>query len=242
MISDDNNGLPTSIAGVFGVALGLYARRIVFYGTLALVALAIEIVVNLAVLNDTGLELGLDLILESFLVAAVSIGVAFDLAHKPADWSLLFTTASLRWGVVALMALITVIFFDLFAADLLQPTQDNGFGFYTLPIIVIWGALSLSTVVAAIEPVKSRLTLPLVSLGKALAVSSRFVNLGRLVMLSAVMLIPYLLEVLLTKRLMTAHVFRFDFWGSAPIEVLTAGPMQALMTVFYVDFLRRAKR
>jgi len=32
------------------------------------------------------------------------------------------------------------------------------------------------------------------------------------------------------------------FWASVPLDMLTLGPLQALATVFYIDFLRRAKR
>ena len=38
------------------------------------------------------------------------------------------------------------------------------------------------------------------------------------------------------------NVANLDFWSGIPLDMLTLGPLQAIATVFYVDFLRRAKR
>ncbi len=241
MIGDDN-GLPASIVGLFGTALALYVRRIRLYALLALCALAVEYVVDVALLQDTGLAIGLSIIVGSFLAATVSIGVAFDLARKEADWSTIVAAASLRWGVVAVIGLVDYLLLLLFAPYVFLPPDQTGYGLLLLPFIVLWGAVWIAQVVAAIEPTKSRLTLPLRALGKGLAVSGRFVNLGRLVMLSIVMMVPFFAETVLYAQLQARGVAEAEFWAGIPIDAIALGPLQALATVFYVDFLRRAKR
>ena len=241
MIGDDK-GLPASITGLFGTAIGLYARRFPYYALLTLIAIGVQYVVDTQVMLDSGLLVGLDVVVGSFLAATVSIGVAFDLAGKEADWSRIMTAASLRWGVVTLISLIALLVQWLFIPYVLLPADDTAYGLLLLPFIVLWGAISLATVVAAIEPTQSRLRLPLIALGKALAVSAQFVNLGRLMVLSVLLSLPLFAELLLAAYLKSHNVGDLDFWSDVPIDMITLGPLQAIATVFYVDFLRRAKR
>ncbi len=241
MIGDDN-GLPASVAGLFGTAFALYARRIALYALLAACAFVAQYAVDVVLFPDAGLIVGLDIIVASFIAAAVSIGVAFDLARKPADWSTIVMAASLRWGVVAVVGAVGYVVFLLFVPFMTLPPEQTGYGLLLLPFIVLWGAVWIAQVVAAIEPTKSRLTLPLRALGKGLAVSGRFGNLGRLLMLSVVLILPVFVEEVLLAQLQARGVADPWFWASIPIDVLTIGPLQALATVFYIDFLRRAKR
>jgi hypothetical protein len=238
----DDKGLPASIAGLFGAALGLYARRFPFYASLALLAIGVQYIVDAQVMLDSGLLIGLDVVIGSFLAASVSIGVAFDVAGKEADWSRIMTAASLRWGVVTLIALIAFFVQELFTPYVFLPASETGYGLLLLPFIVLWGAVSLATVVAAIEPTKSRLRLPLIALGKALSVSAQFVNLGRLMVYSVLLSLPLFAETLLGAYLRTRNVGDVEFWSNIPIDMLALGPLQAIATLFYIDFLRRAKR
>lgn len=241
MIGDDK-GLPASIPGLFTTALTLYARRFPFYIVLALLGIAVQYVVDTQVLLDSGLMLGLDIVVGAFLAASVSIGVAFDLAGKEADWSRLMTAASLRWGVVTLVSLLAFLSGWLYAPYVVNSPADTGYGLLLLPFIVLSGAITLSTVVAAIEPAPSRLRLPLIALAKALTISLQFVNLGRLVVLSVLLTLPLFAEKLLFEYLRAQSIANIDFWSDIPLDMLTLGPLQAIATVFYVDFLRRSGR
>jgi hypothetical protein len=238
----DDKGLPVSITGLFGTACALYVRRLPFYGLLAILALGVQFVVDTLVMLDTGLLIGLDIIIGAFLAASVSIGVAFDLAAKEADWSRIMTAASLRWGAVAVISLIGFFVYQLFAPYMTLPPSQTGFGLLLLPFVVLWGGVTMATVVAAIEPTKSRLALPLVALGKGLGVSARFVNLGRLMVFSVLLTLPLIAEIWIGVLLSVRGVGNVAFWSAVPVDMITLGPLQALATVFYVDFLRRAGR
>ena len=214
MIGDDK-GLPASIAGLFGAALGLYARRFPFYALLTLLAIGVQYIVDAQVMLDSGLLIGLDVVVGAFLAASVSIGVAFDVAGKEADWSRIMTAASLRWGVVTLISLIALFLQWLFIPYVFLPASDTGYGILLLPFI---------------------------ALGKALSVSAQFVNLGRLMVLSVLLSLPLFAEILLGAYLKSRNIGDLDFWSGVPIDMLTLGPLQAIATLFYIDFLRRAKR
>jgi hypothetical protein len=238
----NDKGLPASIAGLFGTALGCYARRLPFYAVLALLAIGVQYVVDVEVLLDFGLMVGLEIVLLAFVAACVSIGVAFDLAGKEADWSRIMTAASLRWAAVTLMLVIGWLVGELYVPYIGLPPEQTGFGLLLLPFIMISGVVTLASVVAAIEPVQSRVRLPIIALGKALTVSAQFVNLGRLLVLSVLLTLPLLAEMWLNLSLQPHHIANLDFWSNIPLDMITLGPLQAIATVFYVDFLRRAKR
>jgi hypothetical protein len=238
----DDKGLPASITGLFGTAFTLFFRRFSLYATLAVAAFAVQFFVDLAVMQDTGLALGLNIVVGSFVAAAVSIGVAFDIAHKDADWSTIFNAAALRWGVVVVIDLVSYLVQNLVLANMFLPPDETGYGLLLVPLIVMWGAVMMASVVAAIDPAKSRLTLPAVALAKGIVVSLQFANLGRLMLFSLVAALPLIAEILLRQFLVTRGVPEPDFWSGIPIDAIAAGPLQALATVFYIDFLRRAKR
>ncbi len=241
MISDEKR-LPKTIAGLFGLAAVLYARRAPLYLILAAIAFIVQYVVDeLLPQHSLGLSVGLAIILDAFFFAAVAIGVAFDLAEKDADWSTVLLAANERWGVVSIVGVIYQCVFYVLAGNVFGSPDDTLYGFLILPIVVFWGAVWLGQVVASIEPVKTQLTLPFLAIGKGMAVGLRFANLGRLVWLSLVIALPIVATMLLGALLVQHHVHDAEFWSEVPIDALVAGPIAALSTVFYVDFLRRGR-
>ncbi len=240
MIRDESR-LPKSLIGLFGVAGGLYARRAPLYLALAAIALAVQYVVDVLLPHTDGLVIGLAIIVDAYFVAAVSIGVAFDLAEKEADWSTVLLAANERWGVVSVVGLVYQFVFFYLEPNVFGTPDDTGYGLLMLPIIVFWGAISLGQVVAAIEPVKTQLSLPFVALGKGMAVGLRRANLLRLVLLSLIIVLPTVAEGALGQLFALHHVRDASFWSGIPLDALVLGPIQALSTVFYVDFLRKAR-
>ncbi len=120
---------------------------------------------------------------------------------------------------------------------------ETGYGLLAAAVHRALGAVTLATVVAAIEPAPSRLRLPLIALGKALAVSAQFVNLGRLMRALGAADVPAVCRTAARRRTCARTTWpNVDFWSDIPIDMLTLGPLQAIATVFYVDFLRRAGR
>jgi hypothetical protein len=238
----DESGLPKTTAGLFGVAGSLYARRAALYASLAAIALGVQYVVGVLLPHTDGLVTGLGIIIDAFFVAAVSIGVAFDLAGQPADWSTVLLAANERWGVVSIVSVLFFIVFLVLEPYVFGSPDDTLYGFLVLPVVLFWGALSLGSVVASIEPVKTQLTLPFLALGKAMSVSLRWANVGRLAVLSVLVMLPTVANIGLAAFLTGRHVPDVMFWSSVPLDALTIGPLQALSTIFYVDFLRRARR
>jgi hypothetical protein len=240
-VISDNDRLPKTLAGLFGVAGSLYARRAPLYVALAAIALAVQFVIDVLLPFDEGLVIGLSIVVDAFVFGAVSIGVAFDLAGKTADWSTVLLAASERWGSVTCVEVVYQFVFFYLEPNVLGPPDQTAYGLLVIPIVVFWGAVSLSQVVAAIEPVKSQLTLPLLALGKGMAVGLRWANLSRLLLLSLIIVLPTVIENALTAVLLQHHLPNAEFWGGVPFDAIAIGPVQALSTVFYVDFLRRGR-
>jgi len=240
-VISEEEGLPKTVFGLFGVAGALYARRIPLYISLAAIALAVQYVVGVILPHSDGLVTGLGIVIDAFFVAAVSIGVAFDLAGKQVDWSTVLMAASERWGVVSVVCVAYWLVFFALAPNVFGQPEDTGYGVFVLPIVVLWGAVSLGQVVASIEPVKTSFALPFLAIGKGMTVSLRWANVGRLVLLSLIVVLPTVATGILATALASHHVHDAAFWGNVPLDALTVGPIQALSTVFYVDFLRRAR-
>jgi hypothetical protein len=242
MRPEEPERLPTSIGGLFGSALGLYARRIALYAALAGIALAVQFVAGVVLPHTEGSGQALAVIVDAYLVAAVTIGVAGDVERNDAGWRAVLAAASERWGVVAIAGFVYFVAVYVLVRGVYGTPEETAYGLLIPPIITFWGAVSLAQVVAAIEPAKSRLMLPLISLGKALSVALRRANLGRLILLSVILTIPTLLQSTLYGALSERHVRDAFFWANVPFDAILGGPLQAISTLFYLDFVRRAAR
>ena len=223
-------------------AFVLYARRLRLYLLLAAAAFVIQFIAETALPHTEGTAQALALVVDAFLLGAVAIGVAGDAAGSESASRAVIARASERWGAVAIASLLYVLMVLALFRSVFGSPEETGYGLFIPLIIPIWGAVSLAQVVAAIEPVKSRLALPMISIGKALSVSLRVVNLGRLFFLSALLTLPVILQSGLYGALAAHHVSDAQFWADVPLDALLTGPLQALSTLFYLDFVRRAER
>ncbi len=223
-------------------ALVLYARRFRLYALLAAAAFGVQVVAQTALPHTEGTAQALALVVDAFLIGAVSIGVSRDVAGTETGSREILGAAVDRWGAVAVASLLYVLVVLALFRAVFGSLEETGYGFFIMPVIGMWGAVSLSQVVAAIEPVKSRLMLPVISIGKALSVSLRFTNLGRLLFLSALLTMPLIAQGLLASALAARHVGNAQFWSDVPLDAMLTGPLQAIATLFYLDFVRRAER
>ena len=192
--------------------------------------------------HTEGTAQALALVVDAFLIGAVSIGIARDAAGTETTAGDVLSAASERWGAVAVASLMYVLVVLALFRAVFGSLEETGYGFFIMPVIGMWGAVSLAQVVAAIEPVKSRLMLPIISIGKALSVALRLRNLGRLLFLSALLTLPLVAQGLLASALGSRHVGDAQFWADVPLDAILTGPLQAISTLFYLDFVRRAER
>jgi hypothetical protein len=227
---------------LLGTALALYARRIRPYALLAAAACVIQYIAATFVPHTLGSAQALAIVVDAYLIAAVSIGVARDLAGIGEGWRTILTAASERWGAVAIAGVLYLLVVLSLERGVFGSTEDTGYGLFIPPIIAFWGAVWLAQVVAAIEPVQSRLRLPLISIGRALSVSLRVANLGRLLFFSALLTLPVILQSGMFGALTARNVRDASFWANIPLDALLTGPLQAISTLFYLDFARRAQR
>lgn len=243
MQDEEPRRLPTTVGGLFGLAAGLYVRRAALYVALASVVLIVQFVADVLLPHTLGTAQAIGIVADAFVIGAVAIGVARDLAGEPPAWRAVLGATSERWGVVAVAGFVYFLVQEALLPGVFGTPDQTGYLFFVAPIITFWGAVALSQVAAAIEPASSRLQLPLIALGKALSVSLRAVNLIRLVFFSAILVLPTLAEAMLGAAFTERHLVQAAFWANVPLDALTVGPLQgALATVFYVDFARRARR
>jgi hypothetical protein len=238
---DDRRPLPESIGGLVHTAVRAYQRRFrLFFGT-AVAGLVFEAVIAYVRPGDIGPFYAGSIIVDSLLAALVTVGVVADMrdGERLTDRALA-AAAFERWGIVA--AVTTLVDIVTFATSIFifGPPDATAYGLLILPIIVFWGSISFASVIAAIDVKTPPGVLVLSSIGRSIALALARQNLGRLTALAIVAILPMLVETVLADQLELRKVAAWQFIANIPIDALVTGPLQAIFTVFYLDFVRRS--
>lgn len=241
MLLEERRQLPESMGELFGAALRAYGRRLPLYLGAAVAAIAVQSILAFVFPNDGGIFAGASIVCEALIAAIVTIGVIGDLnvtETRPSN-AAVFDAAVQRWWIVTgaslgLWAVGVVTIGQIFA-----PNQTPLDYFLILPLAVFAGSVSFAPAIAALDVTTRPELLVFSSIGRSLSLSLMRANLGRIVVLSIVALIPTLLETILSDVLHVRNIKASSFLGSVPLDTLAAGPLQAIFTVFYLDFVRR---
>ncbi len=250
MTSAGDERLPASIGGLIQLAFSAYLERAPLYLGLALTVFALCGLAELGwphvgthpELKDELVEPLVELFVESLLVAAVALGIGTRVAGATAAPASLVDGAFARWlPVIGTLTIVT------FLVDVTAPASGL-FGFAdTLAVVtapftwLLWGTLGLAGPIAALSPDRAGIAI-LTSFGRAILLGLRMTNLPRLSILAAATVLPLLLEAVIANALQQRHAPHALFWAGIPIDVLVAGPLAALQTVFALDFARRLGR
>jgi len=245
MIARDRPTLPEDVGGLFDFAFSIYGRRIGLYAGVAFGGLVIQAVAALVVSQAPTLQSLpsllpiLNVVVDAIIIGIVSIGMFADVAtNTPLTTRQIVAATSERLPLLLCINLIVSFAAVLAPADV--SASEIGFAVFTLPLIaVFFGALGFATVIAAVEPSSSPFISFVRSFGMSLRVSLVAPNFGRTAILGAGVLCVLLMEVVLRDQLKLRGVHGYEFWANIPLDALVVGPLQALFTVFYLDFKRR---
>ncbi len=238
---EDRRPLPESIGGLVQTAIRAYLRRFpLFFGT-AVVGLVVEALMALARPADIGLLYAGSIVVDSLLAALVTIGIVNDMRDgEPMSNRTIATLTSGRWGLVA--AVVTLVDIVTYTTnDFVFGSPDaTAYGFLILPIVVFWGSIAFASVIAAVDDKTAPGLLVLSSIGRSMSLALARPNLGRLTALALVAVLPTLVETILSDQLHVRKIAGWQFIGNIPIDALVTGPLQAVFTIFYLDFVRRS--
>ena len=248
--ADPEDRLPPSIGGLLRFAFAAYAERAPLYLLLALatfVAAAIAEYALPAWVASTPhgqfkiwVLIFVHVFADALVIAAVALGVAARAAGEPAGAGIIAGAAVERWLSVIIVTAIAqwYVFQTIFFSGFVQPPEPRALVFVTAPLTwMLWGVLGLIGPIVALT--RDRLG-GLTGFARAFSLSLRRENLLRLALLSAITLVPSLLQTLAEKALVQHHVPRSFFLANVPIAALIVGPLAALQTTFALDFARRA--
>ncbi len=238
---EDRRPLPESVGALALMALRAYLRRFRLFFGAAFAGLVGEAILAGLRPGDIGFFYAGSIVVDSLVAALVTLGVVADMrdGERLTDRDIA-AQAFGRWGVVAAVtALVDLVTF--FTSDaVFGPPESTGYGFLALPIIVLWGSIAFASVIAAIDEKTAPGLLIFVSIGRSLSLALARQNIGRLTVLALVAVLPMLIEGVLADQLALRNVAGWQFIANIPIDALVTGPLQAVFTVFYLDFLRRA--
>jgi hypothetical protein len=239
-MTDDERLLPESVGALVRIAWRAYARRFrLFFGT-AVAGLIVEALVAYLRPGDQGFFVAGMIVVDSLLAALITLGVFSDLrdGERLTDGAVAQRALG-RWGIVAGVTTLVEIVTFFTSGSVFGPPEDTAYGFLILPIIVFWGSVSFASVIAAIDEKTSPGMLVFASIGRSIALALSRQNFGRLAALSVVAVVPSLIESVLSDQLQLHKVAAWQFVANIPIDALVTGPLQAVFTVFYLDFVRR---
>lgn len=243
MTRSDQHPLPESAGGLIMLAFQAYGKRIVAYTALAIACIAVQGLVAFAWPGNRGAMMGTNLCVDALIAAFVTIGVITDLGTQAQATRTLFSHAVQRWWVLAAIGFVQLLLQILFAVVVGSTSPDALDVFSTILsgviITMISCALTMGTVVGAIDTTTRSLLIVPASIGRGLAVSLAWPNLSRLMMLAALFVTPIIVTGALDTQLEHVHMAQATFWVDTPIDAFTTGPLQALFSVFYLDFVRR---
>jgi hypothetical protein len=171
----------------------------------------------------------------------VTIGVMADLrdGERLTDGAVIKLALS-RWGIVAAVTTLVEIVTFATSGSVFGPPEATAYGFLILPIVVLWGSVSFATVIAATDEKTAPSLLILASIGRSISLAFSRQNFGRLAALAVVAVLPSLIESVLSDQLELRKVAAWQFVANIPIDALVTGPLQAVFTIFYLDFVRRS--
>jgi hypothetical protein len=238
---DYRRPLPESVGGLVGIAVRAYRGRFRLFFGAAFAGLVFEAIIAYVRPGDIGSFYAGSIIVDSLLAALVTIGVVADMRDGDRLTDRAVATLALeRWGVVAVVTMLVDIVTFTTGESVFGPPEATGYGFLILPIVVFWGSVSFASVIAAIDEKTAPGVLVLASIGRSIALALARQNFGRLVVLAIVAVLPTLLETVLSDQLELRRVAAWQFIANIPIDALVTGPLQAIFTVFYLDFVRRS--
>jgi len=240
---DERAPLPESFGGLWDIALRAFARRGVLYLAAAAAAIAVQGIAAAVDPRSAGLAIAANIVADSFIAVLVTLGVIADIrSSEPVDGRNLLSAALERWWLVAAVGLLITPVNYVAMEAIFEPATDIS-DVFLLPIIIVgWGTLNFATVIAASDTKTPTRLLVFTSIGRSVALALARPNLGRLALISLIALLPALLEQILGDQLMSRHFAASQFFATVPVDALTAGPLQAVFTVFYLDFIRRTTK
>jgi hypothetical protein len=242
---DEQHPLPESVGGLVVLALQAYGKRIGAYTALALASIVVQGLVVVAWPKNLGANLAASTCADALIAAFATIGVIADLGTKGQSTRTIFSHAVQRWWILAAIGVVQLSLQILFFSEI-AGTPKNALDVFStaltgVMITLIYCALIVGTVVAAIDTTTRSLFIVPASIGRGLAVALAWPNISRLMILAALVVAPIIITGALDDQFKHLHIAKeqADFWAGVPIDALTTGPLQALFSVFYLDFVRR---
>ena len=235
---------PLGFSHLLDGALGAFRRRAGLYLLVAVGAFAFQLIAMPFAsyeANDAKIIIAIlvSSLADSLIAAVVCIGVARDLLDEPTSPIGILSTALERlWAVFIVVVVVQVLQGTLLPA--FTSLEGSFYGILIAPAALFYGALQSAVVIASVDPEAQTGLVIVRSIGRSFFLSLSGGNIGRTALIGLIAIAPTLLEFVLIDVLHVRHVANPNFWGNVPVDMLVSGPLAALLTVFYLDVLKRA--
>lgn len=236
---------PLGFSKLLDGALGAYRRRFGLYLLVALGAFALQLIAMPfaqyeAVDAHVWVAILVTSLADAFVIGVVCIGVARDATAEETSPAAILSTALERlWAIFIVEVLVQVLEAMLIPA--FTSLEGSYYGLLVAPAALFYGALQSAVVIASIDPDANSGLIIAKSIGRSFFLSLTGGNIGRTALIGLIAIAPALLEFVLIDLLHARHIAHPTFWGNVPVDMLVVGPLSALVAIFYLDLVKRAK-
>ena len=257
---------PKGILGLLNQAMLAYVARLPLYlglAALGFIAQSLGLVLTLAadttgntlfgastqtrIISGSLLILVVNVVVDAYLTAAIARGTLDTIEGTTRTRSALIGAATVRWGIVALVAAVATIVGLCSQRLLLGDPVESLYGLLILPTLVVWAALALAQVAAAVAPpAAGNRAATLAALG-GFFIALRGRNLTRSLAIGTLMLPQLIAQIVagaaLQPMIQAPHMpygaIVLDFLANVPIDAIAIGPFTAIVTTLLIDLRRR---
>ena len=226
---------------VVDAALEAWGARWPLYLAIAAACVGIQTVAAYIARFDVITILIANCIVDGYATAFFTIAIAAHRQEVKASTAEIARAALARFLVVTLVYVFIQIVIWAFSPWIFGTTEEMVYGLGILPTLVVFGMMSIATVIAALDTSRPGYTQPGFAILRSLMFARSWANVWRIGIGGAIVVAPMMLEQLLEQYL--AHhgmpTGQNIFWSNTPIDALVLGPTQAFFTYLYMDLIAR---
>ena len=242
MILDENRRPRAErFVAVVDAALEAWGARWALYLAIALACFGAQAALAYAARFDGNVILIANCLVDGYAAAFFTIAIAAHRQEVTASPAQIARAALARFPVVAFIIFGIQAVILVYGSFIFGTAEETLYGVGAIPTVLIFGVMSVATVVAALDTSRPVYAQPGFAILRSLLFARSWAGLWRLAVAGIIIVVPMMLEQLVAQYL--AHrgmpTLQNAFWSNIPVDALVLGPSQAFFTYLYMDLIAR---
>jgi hypothetical protein len=181
-------------------------------------------------------------LVDAFPVTVATLDAGARSIGTPGTTGALLRAAARRYPIVAVVNVFTSIVQFLVAPTVFGSLEETYGGLLIVPGLLALGALSLPSVVAALESSERPLGIPGIAVVRGMLSAAGWPNIALVTIAGALAAVPTMAQEIVTHWMDARQLPLGDFWANIPIDALTVAPYQAFFTYLFLALVALRER